>query len=1382
MADNESDLETDGLELALDSLCLRYCSDESSLNSKDYCSKFCELVEEYTSQWHVPLPQLKVLRAAFCSFTKATAAFPDACQHVQYVLSSLALSFFELMLFFSKEEFVEEPLKHILDCFQECHSKLLRHRNIYVHHVKQVIKGGGPWENPVLKRILKGAEVPQREADDYLSTELPIFLELRVRYLQACERIQEAMALSKVCLENQETGKHLYFHQAYLTSLYKASLYENLQKEMAEIDGRDAVEIICNTERVEKDELLLSLCKAFLTRQLIEGDMYYIWDLVFIWSRLHLRSNPSRQGFLAECLELASSATNVRAIFPFIKLLTELGGKGVEVAVELCARALQLCDMQGDTVTRSLVCKTIAFLLPYDLEICRACSLLVFCQERSLEAYRTVCLLYRHPDQEQHPHNNPLRTNVRFHILQMLKERLCFDPEFWNLLALRTRCLELMSDNVMKDAVLNEMKEEEEKEYREAHLSNNCVNEQCIPCIESCLSTQAADETKDLPEKTAAVESKPKCLPPSHIHLRKRKPRRPLLEEEPDIVDDPEFKYNLKPNSSNSKPMYSLRCNPIKMEKSAPVRLPTNHVEEYLPQSIKNQVFKRRGRKKKLLRCLPINEQPHKIRIGGKKRGRKPLPRLDLSFPDNEIHLAEESCGLDGITEECSKQSTPDLDVKLGNLSKEDEVEHQEESIKLNGEDTNSVCSLGEHTQEETQIHVELKLCDDQLHEPQAAVEANPELDGPVFELMDNPLEMLHNYAIPSRTADDEEPEAPESNAADAVNGDMKQDGGTQVETDDPKTEMKTSNTWRERLLRTQHYSHLKYICKICNKTSKGLNVMRHAFSHLKKRKLRCIFCGKRFKQLPLAKKHILEHINEMATNKPNAEKMRESPPANGIVENELKPEEEKLPVTKNKPPIQKPKPQSKLLSLNREERIIRNVRILLKKMINFHNKSKNFKPETSKEIDFKDEQVVITEDLVIIKNLPLMKTEDGGMETSIGENGCSMDISYPLCPSVTCDRVFMKMNNSLTRHAIKCHLGEENVVEKTYDWSKHKCCFCIRHLQFLEHYKQHMKLHNDPLPFFCYHEKCTQRFATQPELKDHIISHNPFTPQCAYIDCEKLFTDFQGLADHEWRHYIPAPQRKELDLPVGIKKQPSEEAPWKQRVKIEEIWLQNKKAHSQRSPTPDNNRTEDGETTSLDNSNHLSKYDNGQTAAVSLEPVEDKPTVNGFEVVTKEIPEVSNSSQSTAKPAKTKPQKKILNFDIINIKEYQEESTLAEGIQKNIFEPHITEHKTFKPEDPAYARFVKTPFVRPPPCTYLDESVLSMRKRRSGDQLPVKKFRRKKKELSSETGKEEKAAEKVRHRCSKCLSSFSTLEELKAHEVRNTCSSLFGFDSDDET
>lgn len=43
MADSESDLETDRLELALDTLYNRHCSDESSLRSKSYCSEFCEV-------------------------------------------------------------------------------------------------------------------------------------------------------------------------------------------------------------------------------------------------------------------------------------------------------------------------------------------------------------------------------------------------------------------------------------------------------------------------------------------------------------------------------------------------------------------------------------------------------------------------------------------------------------------------------------------------------------------------------------------------------------------------------------------------------------------------------------------------------------------------------------------------------------------------------------------------------------------------------------------------------------------------------------------------------------------------------------------------------------------------------------------------------------------------------------------------------------------------------------------------------------------------------------------------------------------------------------------------------------------------------------------
>lgn len=262
---------------------------------------------------------------------------------------------------------------------------------------------------------------------------------------------------------------------------------------------------------------------------------------------------------------------------------------------------------------------------------------------------------------------------------------------------------------------------------------------------------------------------------------------------------------------------------------------------------------------------------------------------------------------------------------------------------------------------------------------------------------------------------------------------------------------MKAKRTWKDRLLRSQKYAHLSYRCSFCHKDYKGLNVMRHALSHLKSRKLRCILCGKHFKQLPQAKKHVLEHIDEMCKEKP-PEKVActEKPPAaNGTmdsVESQCQHQDEnQTSVIEDEALDQKPRGKTKVSSLKREERIIRNVRTLIKKTSVLHRKSKN--TNAVKDVDFKDEQVVIADDVVIIRDAHLIKTEEEGEreEKPAGENGCSVDITYQLCPSELCDRVFLRISATLTRHALKCHINEENVLEKTFVWSKRKCTFCIR-------------------------------------------------------------------------------------------------------------------------------------------------------------------------------------------------------------------------------------------------------------------------------------------------------------------------------------------------
>ncbi|XP_039505473.1 uncharacterized protein LOC120461387 [Pimephales promelas] len=478
MAEEESELELDRFKKELETLLKTSANDERGLQSKTYCERFCELVVEQTGRWQVPLPQLQVLRSALCSFVQGVASFPPDCEHVRYTLSSLALSIFELLLFFGKDEFIEHPLKDILDSFQDCYASLVRHQNVYLLQVRHIIKDGGPWANPVLQAILKDSELPQEDVDKYLSSEVSIFFELRLRYLVACERLPEALALTRRCIRHSVVGRHLYFKQAYLICLRRASLCERLYKEMADIDGKDAVEILCMMENEENDETVLMLSKGFLSQKLQIGDMYYLWDLVFIWSRLYLRLNLSKQNFLEECRGMILSVTNVKAIFPFMKvILAELGKDGLGICLELCVRALQT-DLKNDPVTKSLIYKTIAYLLPNDLEVCRACALLVFFLERTVESYKNVFLLYTHPDQEYHADTSLVGNSVRFEVLQILKKDLYFDPEFWSIVNIEANCLKLMSDKVGKAALCEIMQKDKwipsycMKGYCQCHTDN----------------------------------------------------------------------------------------------------------------------------------------------------------------------------------------------------------------------------------------------------------------------------------------------------------------------------------------------------------------------------------------------------------------------------------------------------------------------------------------------------------------------------------------------------------------------------------------------------------------------------------------------------------------------------------------------------------------------------------------------------------------------------------------------------------------------------------------------------------------------------------------------------------------------------------------------
>lgn len=380
----------------------------------------------------------------------------------------------------------------------------------------------------------------------------------------------------------------------------------------------------------------------------------------------------------------------------------------------------------------------------------------------------------------------------------MLKERLCFDPEFWNLLTLRTHCLELMNDKVMRTAVLNEM-EEEEKQYGGELLPNIRVNDSSTQYLSSCQCTEFALVNPDLPEEQTTNGKTDTCVT-NNTPLKRRNWRRrlrsrkqPASDDEADIRDDPEFKYNLKSTSLDNKAMYSLRCNHTNIGNSASVKLPLNRKREYLSRCVKSQIFKRKGQKKRWFQGVPRPEQVQKvkekkIKAKGKKRGRKPLQKVELSYPDNEMFLTEDKSGFkDKCDTEDHEQNIPHLEtenrddppVQIDSLEKENDFEKRSDL---------------EQTQDKTQSETNSKLGECSLSEPLPASEANPELDGPTLELLDCPIELLHSYSLKSKKPESEKPYPPESSAPSEVNGDTERETQPTVETEVSNTEVSSSS------------------------------------------------------------------------------------------------------------------------------------------------------------------------------------------------------------------------------------------------------------------------------------------------------------------------------------------------------------------------------------------------------------------------------------------------------------------------------------------------------------------------------------------------------------------------------------------------------------
>ncbi|XP_069751296.1 zinc finger protein Rlf [Narcine bancroftii] len=439
---------TERLRLVHGELRRRGVSRESSTQ---YCQCFCEILIQYGEKYKAPeelLPLLEVYRISIQNYTSARPYLSTECAHINFVLGQLAVSCFELLLSLP-DEVPQDVWLQLQQTLQDSHIALLEFGNNELQVLLAISRECGAWKNPVLQCILSKQTAPIEEVNNYLIQEGPSFLEMRIKHLMKMDRKFDAALLAKCCAENAEINSKGAFRQIYLTCLCTMGPNEEAAKEIARVDCKEVLDIICNLESEGQDSAAFVLCTTFLTHQLQQESVYCSWELTLFWSKLQRRMDPSLDSFLERCRQLGIIARTVYHIFFLIKVIqSEAEGAGLPISIELCVGALRIQSNENAEMKIS-ICKTIACLMPDDLEVRRACQLTQFLLEPTVDAYREVERLYKQPDQKYDEENGPIPNSLHCELLLVLKAHWPFDPEFWDWKILKRHCRKHLGDKAV---------------------------------------------------------------------------------------------------------------------------------------------------------------------------------------------------------------------------------------------------------------------------------------------------------------------------------------------------------------------------------------------------------------------------------------------------------------------------------------------------------------------------------------------------------------------------------------------------------------------------------------------------------------------------------------------------------------------------------------------------------------------------------------------------------------------------------------------------------------------------------------------------------------------------------------------------------------------
>ncbi|XP_070698691.1 zinc finger protein 292a [Pempheris klunzingeri] len=441
---------------------------EASLH---FCQEFCQVLVEHAGRWKTdedPLPLLEVYTVAILNFAKAASCLSSECENVPLLLEKLALSCAELLLLLP--EHVPGALwEEFQSSMKLAHSLLQESGSTQLCLLSVLAQQDGVWSNTTLSSILSN-QIPQTEqVHEYLELEGPTLLNMRIKHLIKVDSVDKAAVLAKLCSEYPGYEGKGNFKQTYLLCICMTKSQEQLMEEIASIDCKDALEMICNLESEGDEKGALCLCSAFLKRQLLQGDVYCAWELTLFWSKLLMRLETSADAFLGHSKEMALLCRSVCHILFLIKVIqNEVGEVGLPVCVEMCIQALKMTSSDHKD-SKSTICKTISCLLPTDLEVKRACQLTEFLLQPTIDSYYAVESLYNEPDQKPEEDGSlPVPNSLRCELLLAFKTQWPFDPEFWDWKTLKRNCLALMGEEAAIVSSIDTLNDTDEQEVESA--------------------------------------------------------------------------------------------------------------------------------------------------------------------------------------------------------------------------------------------------------------------------------------------------------------------------------------------------------------------------------------------------------------------------------------------------------------------------------------------------------------------------------------------------------------------------------------------------------------------------------------------------------------------------------------------------------------------------------------------------------------------------------------------------------------------------------------------------------------------------------------------------------------------------------------------------